>query len=779
MNRILRFPAAGSSQVDLAFEPDFSLGRAIVRPSRHEVLIGGGCEALEPRVMQVLVALGQAATETVTRDELIDRCWAGRTVSDDAINRTISRIRSLARLGEGSSFRIETRPGLGYRLFPEGEQSAEGPVPAGIDCPSPAVEPGPGPTLPFRPLNAYAVFALFVAGMFALVTAVAFGREYLSVGKNPVIAVLPFSDLSPSGDKAYFTEGVAEEILGSLASDPDIRVIGRSTALHFKGEKPDVAAIRRSLGVTHILEGSALIVGSQLRMNVRLVSTAEGTQIWSNQFQRPLTDIFAVQDEIARTVAQRLKGALGTSRVTTFGEEPRVEAYDLYLAARSLMRTRSPQTLGKALDLARNVVAVDPSYAPGHALYAELLFLLSDDSSSYGTIPVERARAIGIPHARKAVELAPDRAEGYGALGLILPRHRAIEPLRRAIALDPARAELRVWLGVALTEVHRVGEAFEQYRAAAEVEPLWPVALNRLVQTLSASGRQEEARAEVQKYLARGGEEAQALRFMTIIARSVPDLSQAIRYGRAAMAKDPDVPFAAHYVALDSYMLGLGPQALAVQPQDGHVYSRLLFAGDRSRLLAQIRRDGAGVWSRPDYPVALYALGAVRNWPALAALYDSLPAELMLCRRQQGAAALVMLAHVKIGRTAKARQIGSCLEPLLDQLARSQWRSTIQDAGSHEFAQASFAAVTGRNAEALNWLDQAVEGGWLGEYFSSRLSDFPQFDVLANHPLYTRIQKRIDAKIATERTELLASPIPRSTSRRHSDRLGSRNSIAL
>ena len=594
-----------------------------------------------------------------------------------------------------------------------------------------------------------AAAALIVAAALAAAAFVGSG----SLRNQVSLAVLPFSDLSETRDKAYFAEGVAEEILSNLAAEPDIQVLGRTSARQLD-RNADPNALRASLGITHLLEGSTRTAGDQLRVNVRLIDTADGRQLWEEEYQGRLGDVFAVQDEIAGTVVKRLRGtffgnAVREARATS------VNAYESYLAARALMRTRSKEALTQALELARKVVAADPGYAPGQALYAELVFLLSDETSSYGTIPLARARKIAIPHARKAVELAPDRAEGYGALGLILPRDQAIAPLERAIELDPARAELRVWLGVALSELRRSDEAFEQFQAAAQVDPLWPVPITRVVQVLSASGKSDGARREIQRFLARGGDKAQALRLMAMLTSANGDLSQSVRFGRAALAADPKLPNVAQWMAADLHIMGFRAQALARHPRSTEAYERLLIAGENGPLMSRIQQDGPRIWGKPDTHVALFALGAARNWAALAALYDARPADTALCRQSPGSAALVMLAYSKVGRQGEAREIGACLRETLARAASMEWRTPADRRGGHEFAQASFAAVTGRVDEALDWLDRAVARGWLGQGLSSRLSDYPQFDLLVQNPRYAALQKRIDRTIASERAELL------------------------
>src|SRR5439155_15176605 len=183
------------------------------------------------------------------------------------------------------------------------------------------------------------------------------------------VAVLPFEDLSPAHDKAYFAEGVAEESRSSLSTDKAIKVLGRTSARQID-RNADPKALRSSLGITHLLEGSARTAGDALRVDVRLIDTSDGTTVWQDQYQGRLSDVFSVQDRIASAVAQHLRSIFVPVRALAARPETKVNVYETYLAARALMRNRTEPTLRQALGLARQVIATDPHYAPGQALYA-------------------------------------------------------------------------------------------------------------------------------------------------------------------------------------------------------------------------------------------------------------------------------------------------------------------------------------------------------------------------------------------------------------------------
>lgn len=594
-----------------------------------------------------------------------------------------------------------------------------------------------------------------VAGACALIVAIVGAIAYVArttlFEQEIALAVLPFADLSPKRDKAYFAEGVAEEILSTLGAEPGIRVLGRTSASQLE-RNPDPAEVRRTLGVTHLLEGSARTAGDQLRVNVRLIDTGDGSQMWQEEYDGRLTDVFAVQDQIADAVAKRLRVTLtGRGKNRAVGRTS-FDSYQSYLAARSLMRERTRRSLSDALPIARKIVASDPGYARAQALFAELIFLLSDDENGYGSIPAEKARAAALPHARMAIKIAPDRPEGYAALGLISRGDAAIVPLKRAIALDPARAELRVWLGVALSELGRSDEAFAHFQSATEIEPLWPVPLNRLVQSLTASGRFAEAEARIYAFRDKGGARAHVLRFLAAIARGRADLSSSIVLGRAAIAADPNVPFAGDWMASEYQLLHLPELAVRSEPNMSQV-RRQFIRGQRAALRS-IGSEPDALWMMPDFPFILFVLGAGRDWPALAAAYDRRPDRAADPCGGRELLPLFILALKETGRGAEGERLRACMERSVRHELKMSYRGPDNHPGALEMRMASARALGG-HGDALDWLERAVRRGWRGQYFSTRLADLPQFDAIEGDPRLVTLQREIDGWAARERTETL------------------------
>ena len=580
------------------------------------------------------------------------------------------------------------------------------------------------PTRPRRlwPIAAAAAFAI-VAAAGLLATGVLENPLAATKQDTPSIAVLPFTDLSPQRDKAYFAEGVAEEILSTLAGGEGIRVLGRTSARQIE-RSADPTDLRNRLGVTHLLEGSARSAGDQLRVNVRLIDTSDGRQVWEEEYQGRPADIFAVQDQIAGAVVQRLRGTLLPQPIRV-AQTTNPDVYQTYLAARALMRTRTERSLREAFELAKRVIRSDPKYAPGHALTAELYYLLSDDYAAYGSLPLEQAQKRGGPHARQAIRLAPDASHGYAALGLLDSHTNALRWLQRAIELDPSRADVRVWLGFTLNELGRHDEALAQYRAATEIDPLAFVPVNRFSQALASAGQHQEAATVVRRFVARGGNEALRHPMMVQIATWQADPSAVIRHGRMMLATEQ----VRHQhlrlaIAAPLYTLGQGLEAAKalLSSQDMHA---TYYRGDLERLRSIIAARGANIWKSRDAGFAFRQLAGLREWPALAQLYDSRGFTLPeFCEKRPDDAVPFVLALRAQRRPDEAQRVLGCLRQRLSVELRNTARLPQDWPGDLEFRRASVAALDGDRAGAVRWLERAVSRGWLGQPYSSRLTDY-------------------------------------------------------
>ena len=341
-------PETIASRIDLSETSDFDLGGLRVSPAHRQVQMNGDCRDLEPRVAQVLVALASARPNVVSRDRLIDQCWEGRIVGDDAINRCIVALRHLAKSFSPEPFAIETVPRIGYCLV-EVFQT-----------------PTPIPTRDAR--KRLVIGALIALGLIFGGLALVWSRVGVSQSAPASVAVLPFRNLG-SGD-TYFAQGIGEEILAQLAREPQFRVAGGRSSGQLEFD-PDIRDVARRLNVDYVLEGSVRRQADQVRVNADLVRASDGIRLWSDTYDGKLDDIFVIQQRIGGAIAEALRRKLIRTPTLSGPLVTNGEAYNLYLTARGLIRTRNMEVFVTSSNLLREAIKLDPNYAPAWASLAE------------------------------------------------------------------------------------------------------------------------------------------------------------------------------------------------------------------------------------------------------------------------------------------------------------------------------------------------------------------------------------------------------------------------
>ena len=305
------------------------------------------------------------------------------------------------------------------------------------------------------------------------------------------IAVLPFRNLS--GGNPYFAEGLSEEILDRLTSEPAFQVAGPASTAQFKGET-DVRKIGRSLGVDYVLEGSVLPDGDRIRVNTVLTKTSDGMRLWSHSYQRKLDDILDMQNAIGQAVATGLRRNLVHTRRS--GQQVNGQAYALYLNARGLLRSGNPQSGEDAIALLRESIRLAPTFAPSWASLADALQLDGSTKGSEGLISIlPEAQAA----ARHALELDPNLAQAHGIFAELVGAETplGIAHLRRAAALDPRTGEGQMWLAEAEMASGEFRKNIQSNRRAHELDPLWAIPMRGLVDNFAASGDRPAAEAAI------------------------------------------------------------------------------------------------------------------------------------------------------------------------------------------------------------------------------------------------------------------------------------------
>jgi TolB-like protein/DNA-binding winged helix-turn-helix (wHTH) protein/Flp pilus assembly protein TadD len=403
-----------------------------------ELVRRGGVRVLLPeQPFRVLVTLVHRPGELVTREDLQQELWSENTFVDfeHGLNSTIKRLREALGDSAVAPRYIETLPRRGYRFI-----ASVAPVNGqGVD-PSPAPDSAT-PSAPVQSRRRAKALAWGTLGAGALVVAAGLVvNETVWRAETPIIAVLPFKNLSPETESDVFVDGLTEEVIRNLAVIEGLEVRSRMSSFAFKDKLRDLADVREQLGVTHVIEGSVLGSGSRKRITVQLVEVGTDLTVWAAPFEREVTsshDVFDILDEISRAIVNKLRLTLGRGQRRY---DLDLELYERFLRGRSLIARRGIPSAEVAADLFQQVVARDPTFAPAHAGLANAYaFMMAPTSSRLAFAvahPVLRAAAV------KALELDPLLAEAHAAMGWVYSHEHdwasAQRSFEQAIRLNPS-----------------------------------------------------------------------------------------------------------------------------------------------------------------------------------------------------------------------------------------------------------------------------------------------------------------------------------------------------
>ncbi|MBO0695812.1 MAG: tetratricopeptide repeat protein, partial [Verrucomicrobia bacterium] len=300
--------------------------------------------------------------------------------------------------------------------------------------------------------------------------------ETATAPPNKSIAVLPFDNLSRDPDNAYFCEGVQDEILTRLAKVADLKVISRTSTQYFKSAPDNLRQIAKQLGVAHILEGSVQKSGDQVRVNVQLVNGLSDAHLWADTYDRKLNDIFAVESEIAKTIADTLQAKLSGSEQNAIAARPTEnnEAHQLYLKGRFFWNKRTGNDLKKSIDYFGQAIAADPNYALAYAGLADAYVFLP----GYNAGTPQDCYPKTVAAAKRALELDDTLAEAHTSLALAIWYYdfdfsQANREFQRAIELNPNYAIAHQQYGNnTLSALGRFDDAITEGKRAVELDPL-------------------------------------------------------------------------------------------------------------------------------------------------------------------------------------------------------------------------------------------------------------------------------------------------------------------
>jgi serine/threonine-protein kinase len=420
----------------------------------------------------------------------------------------------------------------------------------GITRTAPAASPEMGAVGPSGPRLAWLLLAL---GLLAAAPGLVYFFVWPGAGRRaaearvatpaapamPSIAVLPFANLSSDKEQEYFSDGIAEEILNALAQVEGLRVIGRTSSFSMKGRSEDLRTIGQRLGTANLLEGSVRRSGARVRITAQLIEASGGSHLWSQEFDRELTDVFQVQEEIAHAVVAALKLKL----LPAVREEQRIgspAAHDQYLLGLAFLARGSGSAYARAVQALRRSVELDPGYAQAWAALARATFWSADQGSS-GDLKVGYPQALAA--AERAIELAPGRAEGYSARGLL--RHFKLQDhagaradMERALSLNPGSPVIKLELATLLASLGRLPEALATLQDAGALDPLSadiPAALSAVYLGTGQIALAEAAASRALDLSPENGRAARFLGFALLLQGRLPEARAAFHRSSNAL----------------------------------------------------------------------------------------------------------------------------------------------------------------------------------------------------------------------------------------------------
>ncbi|MEP6767602.1 MAG: protein kinase [Acidobacteriota bacterium] len=425
----------------------------------------------------------------------------------------------------------------------------------------------------------------------------------------PSIAVLPFADMSPSRDQEYFCDGIAEEILNALAQIQGLRVASRTASFQYKGMGGEIAAIGERLGVQTLLEGSVRKSGDKLRITAQLIHVADGFHLWSRRFDRELSDVFSIQEEIATSIAEALRVVLSERDRRALARAPtdRVEAYDYYLRGRQFFYRSTRRNLDLARQMFEKAIELDPSFA---LAWAGLADSLTFNYLWYGHSPNDLRSCVEA--ARRAIALAPDLAEARTALAQAAVLERQYEEaeaqFEAALKLNPSLFEAYYFYGRACLSQGKYQKAVALFERASDLRPedyQTPVFAGMSYRALGM----EEARLACVKHAYEAARRHLELE---------PDDVRALYLGAAGL------------IALGRKAEGIAwlEQALSLQPDEhGVLYNcacGFAVAGETERALECLERAVQGGWGSRDWILHDPDFNAMHEHPRFRAVLDLL-----------------------------------------------------------------------------------------------------------------------------------------------------------
>ena len=500
----------------------YEFGPFSLDSAEHALRRNGQLVPLRPKVFDILLALVQNHGHLVEKDQLMRLVWAEQFVEEGNLNKNVSMLRQALEEGRDGLTFIETVPKRGYRFVADvrvmngeepGEQRSET-----SEQISPVVSQTSASEVPVVTLdsqrkrfNTYHLapvgLALLLVG--ALVYFAVLRNRRSSNTPRPTItsiAVLPLANLSGDPAEEYFVDGMTDALIGDLAKIEALRVISRTSAMHYKGTNKPLPEIARELNVDAVVEGTVQRSGDRVRVRAQLIHAASDSHLWAEDYDRDVRDLLDLQSEVARAIAQQVKIKITPSEQLLLTAKRNVnrQAYDDYLQGRFFRNKQTEKDLRLAIQHFESALRVDANYAEAFAGIADCYNQLG--TVMIGALPPQQARQQAEIAAKKALQIDIDLAEAHAALGYVNHYNwnwaLAEEQFKRAIQLNPNYSTARIHYAAYLVTRGRFDEAIAEANRAQEMDPLsLPISVSRGF-VLENSRRYDEAIEQLRRVVA-------------------------------------------------------------------------------------------------------------------------------------------------------------------------------------------------------------------------------------------------------------------------------------
>lgn len=600
-------------------------------------------------------------------------------------------------------------------------------------------------------------------------TPTAGGRSFAAPENS--IAVLPFTDLTAEMDQGHFGDGISEEILNLLAQVDGLQVAARTSSFVFRDPDTDIREIGRLLNVRTVLEGSVRTSGNRIRLTAQLINVEDGFHIWSQSYDREMSDIFDIQDEVASEIAQALVDSFDGIDASPATRADNLAAAEAYRTGRLMWWRRTPEDLQRAAERFAEALQHDPTYAPAYAALADTWLLLS----LYGNVSTMEAIDKANPMIDKALQMNPESAEAHAALGLArshLQQNDAAESsLRHAISLNPSYVPAQLWLATVLESQGRYPEQQLVLEKAMELDPLNELLAVNFAGNLSARGDADRARTLLQDLIAFRPDSTILLRSLAGQELLHGNLVEGFKLALRSHNLQPEDP--SDIGTLAQAWLSLGAvedaekvlsQGLEKHPNNAqlqNIYWQVMIAANRieeAKSMAQKWYQDAGE-NAPPFIAQMYntqmGLLTFREGDLVAAT------DYLTAATQSNPSGKYDGYHVfVVTMAATAHMMNDNAEEatrLLTMAQRDLQRAKVNgvDNPDIDYTEAVILAIGGNKDAAVTKLQEAYDGGFRVEWL---LQVDPRLDSIREHPEFLAINANIKREVeaALEEVRLLA-----------------------